>query len=213
MSGRGRTVPLSVLYALLALTVPGVAAPAAPLGASSLFYDVRASVIVLDAESAGRALTGWAEQVGGYFLLRSLESVVLRVPAEKVSDLKAAIQKASEAIVSYEPSARDVREELAGVQSALTSREEELALVLRYLDGADVAGTLALENEIARLMTDIESLEGQRRRLENEAAYARVQITLSSRRQTVPTRRPSSFAWINTVDLYRFIPEVLPNAR
>lgn len=184
-----------------------------PVHAGSLSYDVRASVIVLDAEKAGRALTGWAEQAGGYFLLRSLETVVLRVPAARVGEVRSLLAGVAEVVLTYEPSTHDVREALAAVESALTSREEALALILAYVDEADVAGTLALEREIAGLMRDIESFRGRKQLLENDAAFARVEVSLSSRRQTVPSQRASSFAWVNSVDLYRFLREVLPYGR
>jgi hypothetical protein len=183
------------------------------LGAGTLAYDVRSSVIVLDAEKASRALTDWAEGLGGYFVLRSLESVVVRIPADRVGELRAALQGIAELVVTYEPSTTDVREELGAVQAAIKSREEALTLILGYVDKADVAGTLALEQEIAGLVSSVETLQGRKQRLENDAAYARVEVSLSSRRQTVPTQRLSSFAWVNTVDLYRFLREVLPYGR
>lgn len=183
------------------------------LWAGTLAYDVRASAIVLDAEKVGLALTSFADEAGGYFLLRSLDTVVFRIPAARVGEVRSLLAGVTEVVLSYEPSTRDVREELATVQSALTSREEALALILEYVDDADVAGTLALEREIAGLMGDIESFRGRKQRLENEAAFARVEVSLSSRRQTVPSQRPSSFGWVNSVDLYRFLREVLPYGR
>jgi hypothetical protein len=197
------------LAAVALLAAVGVA----QAGAASLSYDVRAELIVLDAEGTSRKLAAWSEAVGGYFLLRSADAVIMRIPAARIGELKQELEGVAELVVSYEPSARDVREELAGVESAIKSREEALGLILSYIDDADVEGTLALEQEIAGLMGDLESLEGRRQRLNNDAAYARVEVALSSRRQTVPAQRPSSFGWINGVDLYRFLREVLPYGR
>jgi hypothetical protein len=201
MTGTGRRAVATLLVA--ALAGPSV------LWAGTLAYDVRASAIVLDAEKVGLALTSFADDAGGYFLLRSLDTVVFRIPAARVGEVRSLLAGVTEVVLSYEPSTRDVREELAAVESALTSREEALTLIL----DADVAGTLALEREIAGLMGDIESFRGRKQRLENDAAFARVEVSLSSRRQTVPSQRPSSFAWVNSVDLYRFLREVLPYGR
>lgn len=186
-----------------------VVAAALPVGAASLSYRLSANIIVLDADKAAHALTLWAEDAGGYFLERSSERVVFRVPAARFSEVRARVAEAAEAVVSYEPSASDVREELAAAESGIRSREESLALILAYLEQADVAGTLALEREVAGLMADVERLQGRKLRLENDAAFALVEVSLSSRRQTVPAQRPSSFAWVNSVDLYRFLREVL----
>jgi hypothetical protein len=206
MKGRwGRAA--AATFALLVL------AGQAPLGADSLSYRLRAGAIVLDADKAARAITGWAEEAGGYFLRRSSESVVFRVPAARFGEVRALVASVAEVIVSYEPSATDVREQLSAAESGIRSREEALSLILGYLGQADVAGTLALEREVAGLMSDIETLQGKKRRLENDAAFALVEVSLSSRRQTVPTQRPSSFAWVNSVDLYRFVREVLSYER
>ncbi len=183
---------------------------ALPAAADTLYHNVVAQLVVLDADAAGRRLTGWAESVGGYYLLRSADSVVLRVPAQRIGELKSVLDGVAEALLSYQPSATDVREELASVESAIKSREEALVLILGYVDQADVTGTLALEQEISQLVTDLEALTGRERKLNHDAAYARVEVSLSSRQQTVPTQRPSSFGWINTVDLYRFLGETTP---
>jgi hypothetical protein len=183
-----------------------------PAEAGTLYHDVSAQVLVLDAEAAGRELVTWAESVGGYYLLRSADSVVLRVPAEKVGEVRSVLERVAEIVLAYQLSAIDVREELASVASAIKSREEALELILTYVDQADVEGTLALEQEVSQLVSQLEALEGRKRRLENDAMYARISVNLSSRRQTVPEHRPSSFGWINTVDLYRFLEEALPDA-
>ncbi len=170
-----------------------------------LSVTVRAQVVVADPEAAGRGLAQWAEQGGGFALLQARDRVVLRLPGARVDDLRRRLIEVSEAVVAYTPSAVDLREERARVESGITSREESLRLVLQYLDEADVAGTLALEKEIGSLVQGIEQLKGTRGRLAFDAEYARVEILLRSQAQTLPQRRPSTFAWINTVDLYRFL--------
>jgi hypothetical protein len=201
MKGRRRLLA-AVAVALLVL------AAQAPLWAATLSYRLRASVIVLDADKAARVLASWAEEAGGYFLKRSSESVIFRVPAARFGEVRARVASVAEVVVSYEPSATDVREQVAAADSGIRSREEALALILGYLEQADVAGTLALEREVAGLMKDLETLQGRKSRLENDAAFALVEVSLSSRRQTVPAQRPSSFEWVNSVDLYRFVREV-----
>jgi hypothetical protein len=189
-------------FAALALLPRGVDAQS-----SFLRVQVRAQVVVADAEAAARELAAWSEQAGGHFLLWSRDRVVLRVPAARVEDLRTRLLERAEAVLSYTPSAADLREEMARVEAGITSREESLRLVLSYVDDADVTATLALEKEIAVLVQALEQLKGTRTRLAYDAAYARAEIQLRSQAQTVPRRRPSSFGWINTVDMYRFVEE------
>jgi hypothetical protein len=194
---------IALIAVLAALAATGAAAqqPAQP----DLSIVVRAQVVVVDPEASSRELTAWAEQSGGHFLLRSRDRVILRVPAGRVEDLRKLLLSRSEAVLSYAPSATDLREQRTRADSGIASREESLRLVLQYVDDADVTATLALEKEIASLVQAIEQLKGTRNRLAYDAAFARVEVQLRSQAQTVPQRRPSTFGWINTVDLYRFL--------
>jgi hypothetical protein len=189
-----------------------VALSAAPSWAQSppdtLHFSVQAQIIVTDAEAAGRSLSDWAEREGGYFTKRSLERVDLRIPSPTFPALRGRLEQTAEEVVSYAPSANDLREQLAAVEAALTSRNESLNLVLSYLDDADVAGTLALEREIQSLVQSIEQLEGRKRQLLNDAAYATVAVLFSSPAQTIPSQMPSTFAWLNGVDLYLLLERV-----
>ena len=177
-----------------------------------LAIKIRAQVIVADRIAAGETLTSWAEENGGFFLFRSLDRITLRIRAEKVEEFRLFLSDAVEELITYEPSARDVREELTAAEAGIESREEVLNLVLGYLEETDVEGTLALEREIGTLVSEIELLKGRQRRLNNDATFAFFEVFLSSPQQSIPVALPSSFHWINTVDLYRFLNEVLSYA-
>ena len=58
-------------------------------------------------------------------------------------------------------------------------------------------------------MEEIENQKGRLRKLENDRLFALGEIKLSFKEQTIPTDVPSSFAWINTIDFYRFMKGVL----
>ena len=197
-----RQAGLPVALAVLALAALPLEAQS---GQPTLRVQVRAQVVVVDPEAAARDLSSWAEQAGGHFLLWSRDRVILRVPVARVEEMRVRLLERAEAVLAYTPSASDLREEMSRVESAITSREESLRLVLSYLDEADVTATLSLEREIASLVQALEQLKGARTRLAWDAAYARAEIQLRSQGQTIPQRRPSTFAWINTVDLYRFV--------
>lgn len=179
-------------------------APQAP-GGDFLAREARAQLLVEDREAAAERLIAWTEGQGGYFVERSLERVVLRVPAGSFGALREVAADASEEIITYNPSAQDQRQELSAVRAAIASREENLERVLSFLDGADVDGTLALEREISSLMQELESLRGRERAIRTRIAFARAEIALSAQAAGIPDTLPSSFDWLNTLDLYRFI--------
>ncbi len=172
-----------------------------------LSFSVQAQLLVIDREAAADALVEWVEAQKGYFIEKSLQSVVLKIPVEDFHKLRTIVQKEADEIVSYDVNTYDLRQELNSVQAAIASREENLRRVLVFLDNTDVAGTLALEREISSLMREIENLKGRERVLRNRMAYAEAYIQLSSMGTDIPSKRPSSFPWINTIDLYSFLEE------
>jgi hypothetical protein len=170
-----------------------------------LFHGIGAVILVADSEHAADVLTMWVEQEGGYYLHRSKESVTLRIPYQKMGSLRLYIESIAEEVVSIELQAHDLREEILRLRSGLEAREEILEKNLGYIDRTDVKGTLATEAEIRILVEEIEKHKGRLRKLENDRLFALGEIKLSFKEQTIPTDIPSSFAWINTIDFYRFM--------
>lgn len=187
------------------LSTAGVAA-----AENSLATSVTIQVIASDPDASGRAMADWAESVGGYFTFRSEEQIDLRVPPEQVRTLREQILDLGDTIVTYDPAAVDYREELARNTAAINSRNEALERILVFLDDAEITATLSFERELRSLLQEIEYYVGRNRRLRNEVEFATVTVYLSSRRRTIPEQRPSSFGWVNTVDLYLFLREAAP---
>ena len=197
---------------MLAVMVVTVLAPRAAFGQTDgpdpfLAHTVFAGIVVAEREAAARALTDWAEARNGYFVRRSLERVSLRVPPQSLSGLQTKLGELSFEIVAYNPGASDIRQELRAVEAGITSREEALSQILAYLEESDVRATLAFERELTALLGEIEGLEGRRRVLINRAAFARVEVSLSTQQQELPPTVASSFGWINTMGLDRFLRE------
>lgn len=201
-----------ILLGACILLVPVAHAAAQDDGAAGgtgfLALEARAQLLVSDREAAADELITWAEEQGGYFVERSLERVVLRVPADAFDELREVSRMTAEEIITYNPSAQDLRQELSAVEAAIASREENLERVLAFLDESDdIEGTLALEREISSLMQELESLRGRERAIRTRIAYARAEIALSAQAADIPDRVPSSFDWLNSLDLYDFIGE------
>ncbi|MCK4515012.1 MAG: DUF4349 domain-containing protein [Spirochaetaceae bacterium] len=176
----------------------------------TLAISVTFQLIASDSEMTGRSIAEWADAVGGYFTFRSEQQVLIRIPPRRVPELRKYIEDLGDTVVSYNPSALDYREEMARNNAAINSRTEALDRILIYLDEADVTATLSFERELRSLLQEIEYYTGRSRRIRNEVAFASATINLSSRQRTIPEQRPSTFEWINTVDLYRFLREARP---
>jgi polyhydroxyalkanoate synthesis regulator phasin len=172
-----------------------------------LSHRLSAVILVSDAEKASDLLTTWAENAGGYYIFKSRERVTLRIPYQKIADLRSYLDDVSEEVVKIDLQARDLREDILQARSGLSAREEILEQNLKYIDKTDAKGTLAIEKEILRLISEIEGLKGRLRKLENDRMFALGEIQLSFQGQTLPQDIPSSFDWINSVDFYRFMGE------
>ena len=194
-----------ILVAVLVCTSGGIA-----VAQDTLAISVTLQLIASDAEMTSRSIAEWADAARGYFTFRSEQQLLIRIPPDRVPELRMLIEEIGDTVVSYNPSATDYREEMARNEAAISSRTEALDRILIYLDEADIAATLSFERELRSLLQEIEYYTGQNRRIQNEVAFASATINLSSRQRTIPEQRPSTFAWVNTVDLYRFLREAQP---
>ena len=170
-----------------------------------LSHSIRVTILVADPEHTADILTQWVEDLGGYYLFRSKDRVTLRIPYEEIGNLRSYLENIAEELVKVNLEAHDLRESILQLRSGLQAREEILEQNLEYIDKTDVKGTLAIEQEIRRLIEEIESHKGRLRKLEADRRFAYGEVHLSFKEQTLPEDIPSSFGWINTIDFYRFM--------
>lgn len=192
-----RWIPVAVL--LLAAFAAGAE--------NFLHHSLQATVLVADPDRAVAEIESWADQAGGYVLLKSSDRIVLRYPFDRVLELSERVEQLSEDIVELSRGAVDLREEMLGLQAGIRSREEILQRNLGLFDRADVAGTLAIETEVFALIEEIEELKGALRKLNVDRAFGRAEIAFQVREQSLPDKLPSSFPWIDSLDFYAFLRE------
>ena len=172
---------------------------------NTLFHRLQASIMVAEPERTADRIVSWAEESGGYFLVRASDRVTIRFPFTENGRLRVFLEEEAEEILYISPEAVDLQESLLGLKSAVRSREEILQRNLSYLDQADVKGTLAIEKEITGLLKQIESLKGRLQKLDVDRRFSWADITLNTLEQSLPEDIPSSFGWINEVDFYDFV--------
>jgi len=170
-----------------------------------LSYNLNCNVLTEDQNQFSRELTEWAEESGGYYTLMSPRQVVLRFPWQKLSLFRQWLNDNSREIYQLDQSSQDLREEILNLRSGIEARKEVLDRNLEYLDKSDFQGTLSLEQEIRRLMQEIDTRSGQLRRRENDRRMVMAVVDISFLNNSLPDKEYSSFEWINDVDFFDFI--------
>jgi len=172
-----------------------------------LHQQLNATLLVADPDMIAEIIAQWAEQAGGYFLVKSSTQVVIRFPSDKMDELRDFLKNTAEDVVTLTSKATDLRENFLEIQSGISSREEMLRNTLVFLDRADIKGTLAIEKEVITLLKEVEELKGKLRKIYVDRLYALATINLNYFKQSIPQDIPSSFDWINSIDFYKFIQE------
>ncbi|MBN1797699.1 MAG: DUF4349 domain-containing protein [Spirochaetales bacterium] len=192
-----------VLVITLFLTITTLTFPADDY----LHQQLQATLLVAEPDIVAEKITGWAEQAGGYFLVKSSTRVIIRFPSQKMDELRDFLKSIAEDVVTLTSKATDLRENFLEIQSGIASREEMLRSTLVFLDRADIKGTLAIEKEVITLLKEVEELKGKLRKIYVDRLYALATINLNYFQQSIPQDIPSSFDWINSIDFYKFIQE------
>ena len=127
---------------------------------------------------------------------------VVHVPAarlEEALDHLAALGRARERTVT----ARDVTDEVFDLEARLQNKRA-LRHRLRALltSTASLQDVIALEDQLARLQADIETLEGQAKRLRSEVEMSMVSVTLQRRRQLGPVGLALHGLWLGVRQLF-----------
>ncbi|UNY99911.1 DUF4349 domain-containing protein [Zhouia spongiae] len=117
---------------------------------------------------------------------RRSNTVVIRVPATNFDDLLKDATHGVDKFDSKEINVRDVTEEFLDVQARLKTKKE---LEGRYLElikqAKNVTEILEIERQTGQLRSDIESIEGRLKYLENKVSFATLTITFY---ETIPDK-------------------------
>jgi hypothetical protein len=170
-----------------------------------LFISIDSTLMASDPDQMGQRISEWASSNGGYFTHLSTDMVILRFPWKKTRDFRSYLNETSGEIYSYSSSSTDLRESINSSKSGIEARTEILKKNMELVEKADFKGTLYLEQEILRLMSEIEQLKGSLRKAENDRKMAQAVLHINFRSHSLPQNIPSSFSWINTLNFSDFI--------
>jgi len=118
--------------------------------------------------------------------------VTIRVPAERLESLRAAVGDLG-TVLSESASASDVTEQAIDLEARLKNLRSEETRLRTFLARTDkVSDLLEVERELSRVRGDIESMDAQLTYLQRQAARATLTVSLS---EPGPVVRPAAGNW------------------
>ncbi len=167
-----------------------------------IVYTAEYHVAVANTQAAQGEAEKLAAELNGYVQSITEDRVVLRIPADKFSAATARVERMGQ-LVSRQIQAQDITEEYVDLRMRLSSSQAMLKRLEALLEKApDAKQALEVEREIARVMTEIERLQGRIRLLETQAALSTVAIQfhrLSEAPRPALLGRKLPFDWLHTL--------------
>ena len=137
----------------------------------------------------------------GWFSRFSGNGVTVRVPTASADAYLAAAQELGD-VDSRQYGREDLGARIADLESRLKARREVLGRYLEVLDEASPKAVVQVEQEITRVVAEIEGLEGQLRVMADRVDHSEVSLSFRYRERRAPVRDGgSSFAWLNTMNV------------
>ncbi|MGH3186858.1 MAG: DUF4349 domain-containing protein [Streptosporangiaceae bacterium] len=166
----------------------GTTARLAP--AADIVYTAQLTLRAGNVSSAAAEATQIADGVGGYVSSETTSadpghpsqataSVQLKIPAAAYSVTLSRLAQTLGTQLSLQQQAQDVTEQVADVNSQVTSDEAAIAQLRALLSHAgSVSQLLTVQNQINVEEASLESMQAQQRALDHETTYATVTVTI-----------------------------------
>ena len=152
-------------------------------------------------EQVADAVIKKAEEMNGYYSSRTDYAVQLKIPVANAQDYLDYVT-AQGLVASRSFNSQSLSQQLADLSARLKTREELLQKYFKILEEAESEHVIAVENEVIRLIGEIEGLKGQLRRQQHLTTYADINIEFRFRDRRAPVADgSSSFSWINTLNI------------
>jgi hypothetical protein len=180
----------------------GTTARLAP--ASSIIYTAQLTVRASNVTSAATQAAQIAEDVGGYVSnetassdpdhpSRATASVQLKIPVAAYPATLGRLGSALGTQLSLQQQAQDVTQQVADVNSQVTSDEAAIVQLRALLSHAGSVGDLLdVQNQINSEETSLEAMQAQQRALGHETSYATVTLTLLGPKAKPPVHHPKA---------------------
>lgn len=148
-----------------------------------LIYTGNISVQVTDLSATEKSVAGWVEKFGGYITSSSISgrylNVVARIPQKRFNE---AFEEGASlgTLNNRSVSTQDVTEQFYDLNARLETRKILRERLESYLKNAPkIEDMLSIERELNDVQGEIESMEGQFRRLSNQIDFATIYFDAS----------------------------------
>jgi hypothetical protein len=180
----------------------GTTARLAP--ASSIIYTAQLTVRAADVSSATAQAAQIAEGAGGYVSSETASdhpdrpseataSVQLKIPAASYPAILGQLASRLGTQLALQQQAQDVTQQVADVNSQVTSDQAAIAQLRALLSHAgSVSDLLSVQNQINQEESSLESMQAQQRALSHETSYATVTLTLLGPKAKPAVHRPKA---------------------
>jgi hypothetical protein len=165
-------------------------------------YTGRFNVAVGDVAASIQATKALADKLGGYMLRMTVNTIVIRVPAEKFDAAVEAIARMG-MVIDKDVTAQDVTDQYLDLEMRLKNAKAAQQKLLALLEKAQaVSDTLEIEKELQRITTDIERLEGQIKKLTHEVAFSMLTVLFNQTKSApAETQVKLPFYWLGRLGL------------
>ncbi len=169
-------------------------------GERKIIYAGRVSLVVENFEEMETAIPDLVKQYAGYLAEADINRTegrqrsgrwVARIPAERFADFLSAVSKLGIA-EDQEQTAQDVTMEYMDLEARIATQkqlEERILELLKNREGK-LSDVIEAERELARVRSEIESMEGRLRYLKNRTAYSTVTINVREEQDYIPAAAP-----------------------
>jgi hypothetical protein len=167
-----------------------------------LIYTATLILAVYQVESSLDRIEELARSVGGYLANRSDAQIIVRIPRAKFQEALAGTEKLGD-VLHRDVQAEDVGDQVVDLEARLKSARAVRERLSQLLQGATATkDALEIERELARVMADIESMEGKLQLFADKMAYS----TLTVRFQALHTNEVHAmarlpFPWLQELGL------------
>ena len=142
-----------------------------------------------------------AKKFDGYVQKQTTDTIVLRIPAANFTEARDNIETLGR-VMEKSIEANDVTEKYTDLSLRLKMRQAYLQELQGLLEKTtDVKQMLAIQQEIAKTVEEIEVLQGKLNYLANQVAYSTIAVRLVKTYEQKGTRISLPFYWIQTLDL------------
>ena len=160
------------------------------------------SLVVNDVRQASEEVVNHAQEIDGFMVSTSLSSpqeaplatVVVRVPAEKLSEALDYFRSLAVKVSSENILGRDVTDQYEDIGTKLETLNKTKVKFEEILDRANkVQDILQVQRELTSLQVQIDSLKGRREYLEKTAKLAKMTVYLSTDELSLPYQPEGAF--------------------